>query len=70
MAIALWALPKDETDRLNECVLTEGDSRRCDEIEKLAAADGWHGFRRQVLDGSTPDFVGAIRGIKRNRRAK
>lgn len=68
MTYTLWGLPQGETDRLHERVLlSDADSQRCDQIEKLATADGWHGFRRTPNDGAMPDFVGAIRGTKRKR---
>jgi len=58
---ALWALPAGESDRLHEQVLTSTtDPARIETVKALATADGWHGFRVQVLDVSLPDFVGAI----------
>lgn len=58
----LWALPKGETDRLHERVMTSTyDKARIERIRTLAAADGWHGFRVQVIDGSIPDFAAALR---------
>lgn len=58
----LWALPKGETDRLHECVLTCAMSTGAvDVVKAQAAKDGWHGFRVQVIDGSIPDFAAALR---------
>lgn len=64
MTYALWALPARHTDRLHELVLTVGTKERCDEIEAIAKQDGFHGFRRQLMDGSLPDFAGAVRRIR------
>ena len=52
----LWALPKGETDPIHERILytqarSEADVKR---IQALAARDGWHSFRVQVLDLSQP----------------
>lgn len=58
---ALWALPKGETDRLHEQVLTSTtSSARVEQVKELAGRDGWHGFRVQVLDGTVPDFAGTL----------
>jgi hypothetical protein len=57
----LWGLPKGSSDRLDERVLTSTTDRaRIDQVKKLATADGWHSYRIQTLDGTLPDFVGAI----------
>lgn len=60
----LWALPAGQTDRLHEQVLytqakTPADN---DRVAELAARDGWHGFRVQVLDlAARPDFAASVR---------
>jgi hypothetical protein len=52
----LWALPKGETDRLEERPIAEGiqTPKQLDEAKRKAAAAGWHGFRVQILDMSKP----------------
>jgi hypothetical protein len=52
----LWALPKGETDRLHERPIAEGITtpQQMDEAKRKAAAQGWHGFRVQILDMSKP----------------
>ena len=52
----LWALPKGETDRLNERPIVEGiqTPQQMDDAKRKAAAQGWHGFRVQILDMSKP----------------
>jgi len=58
---ALWAMPAGESDRIHEQVLTcTTDPARIEVVKAIATAAGWHGFRVQVIDGSLPDFVGAI----------
>jgi len=47
----LWGLPEDESNRLHEVVLlSEGTKEQCDDVEAIAAADGFHGFRRTLLE--------------------
>ena len=52
----LWALPKGETDRLEERPIAEGiqTPKQMDEAKRKATAAGWHGFRVQILDMSKP----------------
>jgi hypothetical protein len=52
----LWALPKGETDRLEERPIAEGITtpQQMDDAKRKAAAQGWHGFRVQILDMSKP----------------
>ena len=52
----LWALPKGETDRLHERPIVEGiqTPQQMDDAKRKAAAQGWHGFRVQILDMSKP----------------
>lgn len=59
----LWALPKGETDRLHERPLTSMSitQAQVDRVKTAASADGWHGFRTTVDDGSAPDFGAAVR---------
>lgn len=60
----LWGTPKGETDPLHERVLytqakTDADIER---VKRIAAADGWHSFRVQLLDLDTPpDFIGGLK---------
>ena len=72
----LWGLPKGETDPIHERILytqarSEADVKR---VQALAARDGWHSFRVQVLDLSKPFNAGAAfaAGVKppKGRRAK
>jgi len=60
--IILWGLPAGETDPIHQVILSTQCQSQADaeRIKKQAAADGWHSFRIQVIDGSKPDFVGAI----------
>lgn len=54
----LWGIPEGKTIQLDERVLlSEATSDECDQIEHVASADGYHDFRRTVLDDSPPDFV-------------
>jgi hypothetical protein len=61
--LILWATPANSTDAIDEKIL----STQCstwDEIERikaLAARDGWHSFRVQVIDGKLPDFRKGLR---------
>lgn len=46
----LWALPKGQTDRMHEQVMTSTtDKARIARVRKLAEAEGWHGFRVRRL---------------------
>lgn len=52
----LWGLPRGKRDRIHEKILytqakSEADVER---VKALAAKDGWHSFRVQVLDLSKP----------------
>jgi hypothetical protein len=61
--IHIWGLPKGETDRLYEQVLST-QCKTADEIERIksrASQDGWHGFRVVNWDGSPPDFTKVLR---------
>lgn len=60
--ILIYALPKGETERYMESLLST-QCKTPEEIEKMkrrAAADGWHSFRVTTWDGSPPDFLKAI----------
>jgi hypothetical protein len=52
----LWGLPKGETDRLHEKVLSTQAKTpaQMEDVKKRAAAAGWHSFRVQILDLSKP----------------
>lgn len=52
----LWGLPKGQTDRLHEKVLSTKAKTpaQMEEIKRRAAKDGWHSFRVQILDLSKP----------------
>ena len=55
----LWGLPKGSTDRLDEKVLyiQAKTPVQMDAAKELAAKDGWHSFRVQILDlDKAPDF--------------
>jgi len=62
MEIILWGLPAGETDPIHQVILATNCRNQADiaKVKKVASADGWHSFRIQVIDGSKPDFVGAI----------
>lgn len=54
----LYGLPAGETERYTEELLGSGSPARLDKIEPLAAADGFHSFRRAThTDGVRPDFA-------------
>ena len=60
----LWGLPRGKRDRIHERILytqakSEADVER---VKALAAKDGWHSFRVQVLDLSKPFDAGAAFG--------
>lgn len=67
----LWGLPKGETDALHSTILyTQGKTPAdVERIKKLAARDGWHSFRVQVLDLSKGWDAGAAfaKGVRRGR---
>jgi hypothetical protein len=53
----LWGRPQGSDDALDERVLaTAGELSDITDAENRAAADGWHSFRIQVLDGIPPKF--------------
>lgn len=60
----LWGLPRGKRDRIHERILytqakSEADLER---VKALAAKDGWHSFRVQVLDLSKPFNASAAFG--------
>jgi hypothetical protein len=68
MEFLLYGLPKGETERYTEDLLAVRPTRQeAESVIERAKADGWHSFRIATFDGSPPDFVGAIRGIKRRK---
>jgi hypothetical protein len=62
----LWGLPKGETDRLHEKVLSTQAKTpaQMEDVKKRAAAAGWHSFRVQILDLSKPYKGFARPGVK------
>jgi hypothetical protein len=52
----LWAVPKGETDQLHaKPIYTQGRSPQdVERVKALAAKEGWHSFRVQVLDLAKP----------------
>lgn len=62
--ILVYALPKGETERWTESLLsTQCRSKvEIEALKKRAAADGWHSFRVTTWDGSPPDFSKVIGG--------
>jgi hypothetical protein len=61
--ILIYALPKGETERWKEDLLSTQCKTPADveALKKRAAADGWHSFRVTTWDGSPPDFTKVIR---------
>lgn len=60
-AYVLWGTPAGQTDPLYEQPLTTRPNvGACEYVAKIAAKDGWHSFRVQVLDGTVPDFARCI----------
>jgi hypothetical protein len=60
----LWGLPKDSNDTLDQQILATRlpNPKAAEKIKAIAAKDGWHSFRIQKLDLSTPpDFTKAVR---------
>ena len=60
----LWGLPRGKRDPLDAQILytqakSEADVER---VKRLAAKDGWHSFRVQVIDLSKPFDAGAAFG--------
>ena len=69
----LWGLPQGENDALHSTILyTQGKTPAdVERVKKLAARDGWHSFRVQVLDLSKGwDASGAFAGTVRRRKTK
>ena len=62
----LWGLPKGETDRLHEKVLSTQAKTpsQMEDVKKRASAAGWHSFRVQILDLSKPYKGFARPGVK------
>lgn len=57
----LWAIPKGKTDALFEEIITSTTCKaHFDKARKWALEQGFHSLRIQQIDGSLPDFVGAI----------
>lgn len=67
----LWGIPKGETDALHAQVLyTQGKTPAdVERVKRLAAREGWHSFRVQVLDmGGGWDARAAFAGAVRKRK--
>lgn len=68
----LWGIPKGKSDAIDAQVLyTQGKTPAdVERVKKLAARDGWHSFRVQVLDTGKPWNASAAfaKGVKRARR--
>ena len=60
----LWALPRGETDRLQERPMTSFPLTRdqATTVQAAATRDGWHGFRLVLDDGAVPGFAAVERG--------
>ena len=57
----LYGLPRGETERYLEQLLTNTTDRaRIEQIQNLAAADGFHSFRVATYNGESPDFTSTI----------
>lgn len=56
----LWGIPKGETDHLYAQILyTQGKTPQdVEQVKALAAKEGWHTFRVQVLNLSQPFDAG------------
>jgi hypothetical protein len=60
----LWGLPKGSNDALDQQILATRlpNPKAAEKIKAIAAKDGWHSFRIQKLDLSTPpDFTKVVR---------
>ena len=60
----LWGLPEGSNDALDQKILATRlpNPEAADKIKVIAGKDGWHSFRIQKLDLSTPpDFAKAVR---------
>ncbi len=60
--LVVWALPEGESDRLFEQPIAS-NCRSREDVQRVidaSAADGWHGHRIQVIDGTLPDFGATV----------
>ncbi len=60
--LVIWALPAGATDRLHERPIAY-HCRNREDVQRVidaSTADGWHGHRIQVLDGTLPDFGATV----------
>jgi hypothetical protein len=57
--ILLYGIPKDETERYTESLLSTKckSAQDIERIKQVAAKDGFHSFRVATWDGSAPDFT-------------
>ena len=57
----LWGKPNGKTDGISETLLlSEATAEQCDKGIHLATQDGWHSFRRTLIDNTLPDFAGTV----------
>ncbi len=57
----LYGIPKGETERYTEALLTVRQSKaECDTIAKIAERDGFHSFRIAEYNGERPNFTKTI----------
>lgn len=63
----VWGLPKGQTDRLHEKILSTQSNgpEHVRRVKEAAARDGWHSFRVVRGDGKPPDFSGAVKKGRR-----
>ena len=60
--LILWALPRGSNDWLDAKVLYTRAKTMADidRVKAVAAQDGWHSFKVQVLDGQLPNFTTSL----------
>ena len=56
----LWAHLAGTQAWQEQVLLDSATANQCDIIERIAANEGWDGFRRMLLDDSPPDFIGTV----------
>jgi hypothetical protein len=62
MEIVVWGLPAGETNRIHERIIYDHcqNAEQVKAVKVAAAKLGYHSFRTLTIDGSKPDFIGAI----------
>lgn len=62
MELILWGRPQGSDDAIDDQPLyTQGKTMAdVERVKAIAAKDGWHSFHVQTIDGSLPDFAGAL----------